>query len=135
MAGIAPEIDLNIQSPTTEEIETSFTYNLDFNTGRIIGTTEGISAIEQFVEKSILTARDKFLIYNGNYGSEISAILSSSGSESLLETELTRVITEALIYDERIINVRDFEFNFQFDEGYVTFTVDTIFGEIEGVTL
>jgi len=134
MAGLSPDIDLNI-SNTTTEIETSKTYNLDFSTGRIIGNIEEIKAIEQFIEKAIITAREVFLIYDTNYGSDISDILSVGGSESYLGAELTRVITEALEYDERITEVRDFSFNFQFDEGYVTFTVDTIFGEIKGVTL
>ena len=129
---LAPEIDLNVTTPTIDQIETSNTYNLDFNTGRIIGKVDKIEALQQFVEKALITARNKFIIYSDQYGSEVDSVLSTGGSEELLQTELTRIITEALVYDERILSVRDFIFDFQNDEGFATFTVDTIFGEVEG---
>lgn len=129
---LSPEINLNVTTPTIDQIETSSTYKLDFNTGRIIGKVDKIEAIQQFIEKALITSRNKFLIYSDQYGSEMNDILATGGSEELLQTELTRIIIEALVYDERIINVRDFSFDFSQDEGFTTFTVDTIFGEVEG---
>ena len=47
------------------------TYRLDLDSGRIIGTVDGIEAVNQAIRKAIITARYKCLIYDDDYGGEL----------------------------------------------------------------
>jgi len=54
----------------------------------------------------------------------------------LFETEVKRTIREALVYDERINGVRDFDIRKEGDKVFIAFTVDSIYGETnEGVSV
>ncbi|WP_054955054.1 DUF2634 domain-containing protein [Paenibacillus dakarensis] len=100
------------------------TYALDFDNGVLGGVVDGIDAIKQFVVKAIKTSRYRFAIYDDDYGSEIDDLIGSSATLSLLETEIPRVIEEALLYDDRITDVYDFELTREGDRLYVSFYVE-----------
>lgn len=100
------------------------TYALDFDNGVLGGTVNGIDAIKQFVIKAIKTARFRFAIYDDDYGSEIDDLIGSNASIDLLETEIPRVIEEALLYDDRITDVYDFELTREGDRLYVSFYIE-----------
>ncbi|MCM3784308.1 DUF2634 domain-containing protein [Neobacillus mesonae] len=100
------------------------TYAINFDTGEIGGIVDGTDAIKQFIYKAILTARYRFPIYDSDYGCEIEDLIGSDASIDLLETEVPRVITEALIYDDRISDVYDFTLTREGDRLYVSFFVD-----------
>ncbi|MNH83622.1 hypothetical protein D3C87_451800 [compost metagenome] len=110
----------------------SRTYALDFDSGEITGRMiEGVEALRQFIRKAIITARYRYLIYNGQYGCELDSLLGQDISQELLKSEITRVITEALSYDDRIEGVSRFQVVRRADELYVTFMVQTREGLIE----
>jgi phage baseplate assembly protein W len=100
------------------------TYEFDFDTGefstRLIDEDK---ALRQFIQKAIRTARYRFLIYNGQYGCELESLLGQDISHELLKSEITRLITEALIYDDRIQAVNQFIINRESDKLFVSFTV------------
>ncbi|MDH6675718.1 hypothetical protein M2277_006439 [Paenibacillus sp. LBL] len=100
------------------------TYGIDFDNGVLGGTVDGITAIKQFVVKTIKTARFRFTIYDDDYGSEIEDLLGSDASIELLETEIPRVIEEALLYDDRINDVYDFELTREGDRLFVSFYIE-----------
>ncbi|MBD2867735.1 DUF2634 domain-containing protein [Paenibacillus arenilitoris] len=102
----------------------SKTYSLDFDTGEV-GTRfiDGEEALRQWISKAIQTARYRYLIYNGQYGCELESLLGQDISQELLKSEITRVITEALIYDDRVQDVTGFAITRDSDKLYVTFTV------------
>jgi phage baseplate assembly protein W len=87
------------------------------------GTIDGRDAITQLVDKAVRTARYRFAIYDYDYGCEIEDIIGQDVSSALLESEIPRVIREALIYDERIDNVSNFEIRRDADKLYVSFFV------------
>lgn len=110
----------------------SRTYVLDFASGQVAEKSmDGIEAIKQSIEKAILTARYRYLIYNSQYGCEIKALLGQDISPQLLQSEITRVITEALKEDDRIQAVEQFQIVRDSDKLFVTFTVITAEGAIE----
>lgn len=94
------------------------TYALDLS-----GTIDGREAILQLVDKAVRTARYRFAIYDYDYGCELEDIIGQYVSTALLESEIPRVIREALIYDERIDNVSNFEITKDTDKLYVSFFV------------
>ncbi|SDE96858.1 Protein of unknown function [Fontibacillus panacisegetis] len=110
----------------------SRTYCLDFETGKIVERIiDGKDAVIQFIHKAIISARYRYLIYNSQYGCEIESLLGQDISPQLLKSEITRVITEALLEDDRIHAVEQFQIVRESDKLFVTFTVLTTEGAIE----
>lgn len=131
-----PEQTVTDDQSNGQEIETSRTYFLDFDSGEIIGIVDGLEAIRQFIKKAIMTARFRFLIYDSDYGSELDNFLGQNVTAEYLQAEIPRVFQEALSVDDRILEAHSFEFSRTGDQAYVTFTVDTVDGAItEEVTL
>ncbi len=108
-------------------IQPSLTYRLEG--GRIIGKVDGIEAVKQFIQKAIETARNRYLIYDDQYGSELEDLIGANVTPELINEEIPRVITEALIYDDRIESVSNFNIQHQKDLLYISFTVVLFSGE------
>lgn len=127
---MALDIEIPINEIEEETEKPTKTYYLDLDNGRIIGTVDGIEAVKQAVRKAIITARYKNLIYDSDYGSEINdMIYDGNATPELIETALPEIIKDALSQDTRILDVYDFEFKFEDDKAYISFFVDTIFGQ------
>lgn len=118
-------------SEVTEAIEKpSLTYHLDFKKGRIIGKVDALQAVNQAIEKALITARFHCLIYDNQYGSEIKdTIVDRKSTPELIEAMIPRLVEDALKPDTRILRVYDFAFEFQEDGAYIFFRADTIYGE------
>jgi hypothetical protein len=116
--------------PVEEQTETTVvtpeptkTYKLDFENGVIGDFIDGDDALRQFIVKAIHTARFRYLIYDDQYGSELEDLIGADVTDAFLNEEIPRVIREALIYDDRIADVRDFVVRRESDRVYVEFTV------------
>lgn len=129
------DIPIGITQVIDEPDLPSKTYKLDLDTGRIIGKVDELEAMNQFIRKALITPRFKCLIYDSQYGSEIREITTTDATREFIESEMPRLVEDALIYDPRIIKVYDFSFSFKDDSVFLKFSVDTIFGttEFEGV--
>lgn len=125
--------DLNIQVPDlfSSEIQPTRTYSLDPDTGEIGRPIDGLAAMKQFIIKALRTIRYEYIIYPDSYGAETDTVVGRDSSAGFTESELPRVITEALIYDERISEVRNFDIEQQGDSVTATFTVVTVEGALE----
>lgn len=136
MASIFPEFEY---SDTQETTTTQVTYGkelaFDFEKGDFIyqdgkpKVVEGVEALKVWIEKAIRTARYRFPIYSFQYGCELEDIIGLDLPRAVLESEVQRVIKEALIYDDRIEDVRDFIIERGGDWLKVTFTVITALGD------
>lgn len=106
----------------------SLTYKMRSDTLSVCGSTDQLEAVKQAVFKILQTERYKYLIYSGNYGIELNDLFGEP--VSYVCPELERRITEALLWDERIESVSNFNFSFP-EKGvvYVTFDVGTVFGK------
>jgi phage baseplate assembly protein W len=112
---------VEVVTPTPEP---SLTYRLDIEKGEIGGLIDGDEALRQFVSKAIRTARYRYLIYDDEYGSELEDLIGSDVTEAFLNEEIPRIIREALIYDDRIADVRDFNIQREGDGVYIEFIVE-----------
>ena len=102
--------------------------------GRIEGFVDGLEACQQFIRKALITPRFRCLIYNNQYGSEIKqAITTEDASPAYVAAELPRIVKDAIINDDRIIDVDTSAFTFEFVEDgvYVDFDVQTIYGNLK----
>ena len=110
----------------------SYTYKLDLDAGRILGMCNGVEAVQQSIRKALITARYKFLIYDSQYGCDIQNVIAAGDAtpEYIIATA-EGFIKDALKPDSRVLRAYNFEFEKKDDGLYVSFNVDTIFGELE----
>lgn len=108
----------------------SLSYRLKAEKERIERTIDGIEAIKQMIYKTLMTKRYEYEIYDWNYGVELDDLLGKP--KDFVKAELPRRIEEALIIDDRVEEVTDFEFS-DIDKTTiaVTFTVKTNVGDID----
>lgn len=85
--------------------EPSKTWRLDLETGRIGSTIDGTEAVRQFIRKAITTSRNRYLIYDDDYGSELKDFIGQTLTDSLADVEIPRLVREAIAYDDRIADV------------------------------
>lgn len=111
-----------------ESTETSNTFFIDFEKGRISGFVDEREAVKQAMMLILNTERYKFLIYSWNYGVELEELIGTH--PDIVEDEAERLISEALLQDDRITAVYDFEFSRNKDTLLVNFKVDSIYGDI-----
>lgn len=90
---------------------------------------EGIEAFKIWIEKTVRTARYRWPIYSFAYGCELEDVIGYDIPRAVLESEIPRVLREALIYDNRIEDVRDFVIERGGDWLKVTFAVVTTLGD------
>lgn len=133
-------LDIAIDTSSIEEekeIETSKTYKIDFENGRIIGYVDGQDAVKQFIHKALTTPRFKCLIYTSLYGSEIKErLIDDESTTEYLEADMQRMVEDALLYDGRVLKINNFEYVTYGEEGIkdcvsIKFLADTIFGTIK----
>ncbi|WP_188068968.1 DUF2634 domain-containing protein [Brevibacillus brevis] len=110
----------------------SRTYALNFDTGEVGGMIDGESAIRQAIRKAIVTARFRYLIYGFEhlYGCELEDLIGQDLPIELLNAEIPRVISEALLVDDRITDVYNFTLSREGDGLYVSFFADTAEGTL-----
>ena len=118
------------QATNLEEVEKSnLTYKLDFKRKRLIGIIDELEAVKQSVYKILNTERQSKLIYNQDYGVELQRFIGQD--EDFVKSDLQRTITEALLADDRILEVKDFTLN-PLESNLITinFSVISVFGDI-----
>lgn len=114
---------------TAAAAETSRTYRMDLEKGRVVGFTDGREAMQQVILKILLTQRFAYRIYSWNYGTELDALIGKS--YPVFESEVRRVIREALLADSRITDLVDFSVEpINKRTAVVKFTAETIFGPL-----
>jgi len=115
----------------TLEVETqpSLTYALDIERGRIRGRVDNAEALRQAIYLILSTERYRYLIYSWNYGVELNELIGKEKAYAM--PEIKRCIMEALLQDDRILAVDGFDFETGKKTVHATFTVHSIFGDLE----
>lgn len=105
------------------------TYRMQTAEKRVRGYTDGREAVRQAIYKIIMTERYQYAMYSWNYGIELVDLLGEP--VTYVCPELKRRITEALLWDNRIKSVDDFQFTFpQRGAVHVAFTAHTVYGDV-----
>ncbi|MFF2093720.1 DUF2634 domain-containing protein [Paenibacillus sp. NPDC058174] len=115
------------ESLVTESQQTSRTYALNVAGGRISGFVDGLDAVKQAVFKILQTERFEHFIYSFDYGFESMSLIG--GAPGYMKSELKRRFQEALLQDDRITGVNDFEMTVEGDNALVTFQVQSDYGD------
>ena len=104
-------------------------HRMDLDRNRILGTCDSLEAVKQSVFKILNTERYAYLIYSWNFGIELMDLYGQP--PVYVCPEIERRVKEALLQDDRITGVDEFEFDIS-NKGVVsvTFTVHTLFGDL-----
>lgn len=117
---------------TDIEVKTQGTknYKMFFTEKFINGHVDELEAMHQVIYKILNTERYQYIIYSWDYGIETLDLFGEP--ISYVCPEIERRIIEALIQDDRIESVDNFEFDYS-EKGklHVTFNVHTIYGDLE----
>lgn len=123
--------DYFMQDESSENFEVlpTKTYKIDPVNKRIIGTIEDEDAVMQFIRKVLNTDKYAFEIYDWYYGNELLKLIGQS--YDYVVARVPNIFREALMVDDRILDVRDFTFNKPgIDSVVVSCQVDTVYGVI-----
>lgn len=123
-----PAVQINVIDQE-ELVSVSKTYQVDQVNKRIKGYVDGIVAMKQAIEKILLTQRQAWLIYPIDYGIETERLIGKE-MEFVL-SDIQRTVTESLITDDRVKDVSDFVSNIKQDSLHISFTVNTIYGNMK----
>ena len=116
------------------EIQPSKTYKIDFEKNIINGYVDGIEAVKQAVFLILNTMRFEHIIYDNNYGSELINLIGQNTQD--IDIHIQNAVNDALLQDERIISLTDFQFDKKGEQVTASFTVNTIFGNYnENITI
>jgi hypothetical protein len=127
-AGPITALAEGLETLETSEIP-SLTYRMDWDRKRISSHVDGLEAVKQAAAKILHTFRYEHLIYSTNYGTEWNLVLGQD--RLLVRSEIRRILTEALLQDERITGVEDLETAFNGDNLNVSCTVVTRYGNFQ----
>ena len=111
------------------EQQPSRTYKLDIEHGRIRGMVDELESLRQAIYLILNTERYAYLIYSWDYGVELVELIGQPKDYAF--SELKRRITEALLQDDRITAIDGFEFETGKKSIHATFTVHSVFGDVE----
>lgn len=123
-----PDIEL-LDQPLNNEQQPSLTWKLDVAKGRIVGMIDGLEAVRQSVYKILQTNRFWHAIYSFDYGHELNIVIGSS--PEVVESEVKRIINEALLQDDRIISITYDEISVNGEIIEVKLTVNTNYGDFQ----
>lgn len=118
-----------VENPITQYSVLSMTSDIDVTEmNRIDGYTDGLDAVIQAIYLILSTERYQYIIYSWDYGVELLTLIGKP--MSYVTAELPRRITEALMQDNRIKEVTDFQFEKRGKRLHTTFNVITDVGII-----
>jgi hypothetical protein len=123
-----PSVSQTLNSEIEFTEQASYTFYLDVDNNIVFGYTDNQEAMKQAIYLIIETERYKWVIFSWNYGVELDDLFGMPISWVI--PEVKRRIQEALIQDERIKDVDNFEFEVGKGTLLVRFTARTIYGEI-----
>lgn len=127
-----PQVQDDLQQDFTFGTLPSKTFKMNYDPLTITGTIDELKAVEQAVFLILNVERYEWLIYSWNYGAELKSLIGQPVDYCIPEIE--RRIREALLQDDRISSVEDFEFTVNKKKVLTTFTVVSIFGELKTET-
>lgn len=107
-------------------------YGIDFTTGQLTGKiVEGAEAIKVWIWLCLHTERFRHAIYSADYGASLEQYIGHVVTDEYVNTDCESEITEALLINEHIESIEDFEVVRGVDRLNISFRVVTRFGDFE----
>lgn len=108
----------DLSGAASEEVRFGRSWRFDYDAGDFVLTPSGKVAAAgtheawvQWCIKAVKTPRYRHVIYSRNYGSELEDLVGQGDSRGVMESEITRMVTETLLADPRTDLVDQFTFD------------------------
>lgn len=124
-----PRADIDLRGGVIFQDQPTLTWIADPVTRRIRGRGDGWEAIRQTVEIIVSVERFKWQIYTPNFGTDYDGLLGTEPGYAA--SELQRRLEDAFLPDNRILGMKDFTWSFSGVSLSASFTVRTVFGDVE----
>lgn len=104
----------------------SIKFDFNTNTFDVDNLPDEVEQVKQWTEMLIRIEKDKYLIYDSNFGMDFSDIISYRLPRSVQVSEIIRRLKCTILNGcDHVVDVKDFTF----DKGTFTFTLVTDLGE------
>lgn len=120
---------VTLQTAITPQRQPSRTWRINKMTNRIEGEVENRDAAHQAVEIILNTERFRWQIYKPYSGVEWNGLVGQD--PGYVGANLLRRMREALLVDDRVRDVTDFDFTISGDHITATMTVNTVYGDTQ----
>ena len=121
-----------IKEDDSQVVKVPKEYGIDFRTGQLTGKiVEGIEAIKVWIWLCLHTERFRHAIYSADYGTSFEQYIGHVLSDEYINTDCESEISDALLINEYIESIEDFEAVRNSDGLNIKFRVVTKFGNIE----
>lgn len=132
---VFPFINPDVKTTDNASLPMFREYAYDFDEQKLLlkdGKTylvEGNEALRTWIFFALATARYRYVAYDSAYGSEIEdQLVGQSMDDEVIQSELERYITEALMVNPYIEELSDFTFMLLRDGVQVSFTCTSVYG-------
>ena len=105
------------------------TCKINYTTNRVEGWCEGLEALKESIHCTLGIAKHEFMIYPHTYGTELESLIGESIYFAVPKVE--GYIKDALLKDNRILEVKNFSHTRNKHRLHTTFTVVSVFGNVE----
>ena len=121
-----------IKEDDSQVVKVPKEYGINFQTGQLTGKiVEGLEAIKVWIWLCMHTERFRHAIYSADYGTSLEQYIGHMLSEEYINTDCESEISDALLINEYIESIEDFEAVRNSDSLNISFRVMTKFGSIE----
>ena len=121
-----------IREDDSQVVKVPKEYGIDFQTGQLTGKiVEGLEAIKVWIWLCMHTERFRHAIYSADYGTSLEQYIGHMLSEEYINTDCESEISDALLINEYIESIEDFEAVRNSDSLNISFRVVTKFGSLE----
>lgn len=129
--GVVESVDAD-ESDEEEDI-LPVEFGIDYKTGQMTGgKVTGLEAIKVWAWNALKTPRYLYEQNTWNYGSELDTLIGRASMPiEYIESEAQRMCEECLVQNKYIEGIKDFSCSVEADTLTCTFTMITLFGEVE----
>lgn len=125
-----PELENEAQEtlPVFKELAYNYEKNCLLRKGGKPYLVEKDEALQIWIYKALKTNRFIWAAYTHTYGCEMENVIGISNDPDIIDSEIKRYITEALMVNPYIQELSDFSFQHDKDVVTVSFLVTTVYG-------
>lgn len=106
----------------------SLTWGIDKGTNRIQGEINGYQAVKQAVEIILNVERFRWQIYLPSSGMQWDGLIGQD--PGYVASEVQRRILDALLMDDRVLGISNFDYTFNGEDFSASLTVNTVYGAV-----